>query len=157
MPAQEAPAQEERLKKNGREKMFHATTLNCVALSLAHVAMTGGLGLHNTCENAGRWAARAHRTIDSGTVLDDALICGVRGCGKVLARVPLDTPWFPSSNFFRPLRCARGRTPCYWPRSPLSPRCTPARRRSTYNPAWGIRRGLSVRPSRTFRRRFCRT
>ena len=145
------------LAMNGREKMFHTTTLNCVALSLAHVAMTGGMGLHNTCENAGRWAARAHRTIDSGTVLDDALICGVRGCGKVLARVPLDTPWFPSSNFFRPLRCARGRTPCYRPRSPLSPRCTPARRRSTYNPAWGIRRGLSVRPSRTFRRRFCRT
>eukprot|EP00964_Phaeocystis_antarctica_P015370 scaffold8500_cov55-Phaeocystis_antarctica.AAC.4 len=54
---------------------------NCVALSLAHVAMTGGLGLHNTCENAGRWVARAHRTTDSGTVLH-ALICGVRGCGK---------------------------------------------------------------------------
>ena len=69
------------LKKNGREKMFHATTLNCVALSLAHVAMTGGLGLHNTCENAGRWVARAHRTTDSATVLH-ALICGVRGCGK---------------------------------------------------------------------------
>ena len=68
-------------KKKGREKMFHATTLNCVALSLAHVAMTGGLGLHNTCENAGRWVARAHRTTDSGTVLH-ALICGVRGCGK---------------------------------------------------------------------------
>ena len=46
------------LAMNGREKMFHTTTLNCVALSLAHVAMTGGLGLHNTCENAGRCGRR---------------------------------------------------------------------------------------------------
>ena len=144
------------LAMNGREKMFHATTLNCVALSLAHVAMTGGLGLHNTCENADRWVARAHRTTDSGTVFHALIYVACTDVGR-LARVPLGTPWFPSSNFFRPLRRARGRTPCYWPRSPLSPRCTPARRRSTYNPAWGIRRGLSVRPSRTFRRRFCRT
>ena len=66
------------LKKNGREKMFHTTTLNCVALSLAHVAMTGGMGLHNTCENAGRWVARAHRFGDDSTVLDHALV-GFRG------------------------------------------------------------------------------